>query len=239
MYEIAICDDDAVFSSMFEKLLSKLLEARGIPFHLTLFSETTTLRRAIENGQKYSLLFLDILFEAEDGIDFAKFLREKKCTTDIVFVTTSPDYAISSYDVEALHYLVKPITPEKLHVALDRFLNSHPLHSLHIPTPKGLIHVQITDILFFEIYGHEITIHKTNNTQETCTGTLKELENLLPSQTFVRPHRSYLVNLNYISEIIRYQMRLSSGDVIPISKKLYQCVQSSFIDYADEKCISF
>lgn len=90
-----------------------------------------------------------------------------------------------------------------------------------------------------EIFGHEIIIHKTDGVKESCTGTLKELEVLLPAQTFVRPHRSYLVNLDHISEIARYQIRLSSGDTIPISKKLYKQIQNSFIDYADKKCLSF
>lgn len=239
MYEIAVCDDDAVFISSFEKLLSKLLEARKLPFRLTLFSDTASLQRAIEDGQKYSLLFLDILFGEEAGIRFAKFLREKKCNTDIIFVTCCPEYAVSSYDVSPLHYLIKPVDLEKLDTALTRFLDSKPLHSLTFATPKGLLHVQITDILFFEIYDHKIIIHKTNGMKETCTGTLRELEKLLPSQTFVRPHRSYLVSLDHISEITRYQIRLSSGDTIPISKNLYRQTQSVFIDYADKKYTSY
>lgn len=203
-----------------------------------MFSDISSLQRAIENGQKYLLLFLDILFGTEEGIHFARFLREKKYNTDIIFVTSCTDYAVTSYDVSALHYLVKPVSPEKLDAALNRFLDSHTYSSLCFATTRALLHVRITDILFFEIYGHEIIIHKTDGTKETCTGTLKELGKQLPTQTFVRPHRSYLVNLDYISEITRYQIRLSSGDTVPISKNLYQQIQGSFIDYADKKCIS-
>lgn len=239
MYEIALCDDDAAFSAQFEETLSGLLNARRIPFCLALFSDIAALRRALENGQKYSLLFLDILFDSEEGIPFAKFLREKNYAMDIVFVTSSPDYAVASYDISALHYLVKPVSCEKLNVALNRFFNKLPQHTLHFTTPLGNLQMRISDISFFEIYGHEIIIHKTDDTRESCIGTLKELESLLPPLTFVRPHRSYLVNLSQIAEITRYQLLLFSGTAIPISKKLYRQVQDSFIDYADKKCLSF
>lgn len=238
MYEIAICDDDTVFSSQFEKILSKTLDAKGVIYRLSLFADIHSLQDSLEDGRKYSLIFLDILFETEKGIRFARFLQKKNYKIDIVFVTSSPDYAVSSYDVASLHYLTKPVDQAKLEVALDRFLNKNTPRSLHFSTSKGILHVKLDDILFFEIYGHKIIIHKTNGTSQTCSGTLKELESLLPALTFVRPHRSYLVNLTHISEIVRYQIRLSSGDSVPVSKNLYQQIQSSFIEYADKNSLS-
>lgn len=239
MYKIAICDDDITFSSEFEKMLSETLEARKISFQLTRFTDTAALRQALESGQKYHLLFLDIMFQTEQGIRFARFLQKKKFNIDIIFVTSTPDYAVASYDVSSLHYLIKPVDQKKLDDAVDRFLARHASQRLYFNTPKGSLQVRIDDILYFEIFGHKITIHKTNGKKEICGGTLKELELLLPAQIFVRPHRSYLVNFDYISEISRYQIQLSSGDTVPISKNLYKQIQSSFIDYAEKKCLSF
>lgn len=239
MYEIAICDDDIVFSSTFEKLLSQLLDEKKASYRLTHFSDPDSLRQAIEQGKTYNLIFLDILFDSEKGIHFAHFLRNKRYNTDIIFMSTTSDYAVSSYDVSALYYLEKPIDQKKMEAALDRFFEKNTMRSLHFTTSRGILHIQIDDILYFEIYSHRIVIHKADGTKETCTGTLKELENLLPSLTFVRPHRSYLVNFGHISEIIRYQIRLSSGDIIPISKNLYRHVQDNFIKYADKNCLSF
>lgn len=239
MYEIALCDDDTAFSASFKKLLSDTLDSKGISCHLTLFTDIASLRYAMENGQGYDLIFLDILFETEQGIRFAKFLRERKWNTDIIFVTGTSEYAVDGYEVSPLHYLLKPVDPEKLSAALERFLQKNTFPGLCFTTPKGLLHIKISDIVYFEIYGHEITIHRADGAKETCTGTLKDLEELLPPMTFVRPHRSYLVNFDHISEIVRYQMRLSSGDTIPISKNLYLKIQRSFIDYASKKCLSF
>lgn len=239
MYEIAICDDDIVFASAFSATLSEMLTAKKVPFHLNTFSDPSALLDSIKRGEKYHLLFLDILFQTEEGLQFAKVLREKNYHVDIIFITTCVDYAVASYDTAPLYYLLKPVDPEKLDAALSRFLEKNTPNSLHFSTSRGHLYIQMCDILFFEIYGHEIIIHKTNGLNETCMGTLKELEKLLPPLTFVRPHRSYLVNLDHITEIVRYQIRLSSGATIPVSKNLYHQIQDTFIDYAEKNSLSF
>lgn len=238
MYEIAVCDDDAAFLSAFADRLGETLQKKDIPFHLHTFSHIQDLQRSIESGRKFSLLFLDIFFDTEQGIRFGKFLREHNDNTDIIYMTTLPAYAADSYDVSPLHFLVKPIDQEKLETALARFLDRHSPLNLHFATARGHLFLPLNDILFFEIYSHKIIIHLTNRSQETCIGTLKELEHLLPAHIFLRPHRSYLVNINYISGITRYRIHLSSGDTIPVSKELYNQIQNSFIDFAGRRSIS-
>lgn len=239
MYEIAICDDDQLFLSAFKPMLTDALASRNISCHLTFYSDPASLWQAIEHGRFFHLLFLDVFFEAEKGIRFAKFLRERNSQTDIVFMSSFPGYAAESYDAFPLHYLLKPIDPKKLDVALTRFINKNESQKLHFITSKGHLFLSIADILFFEIYGHQIVIHLENGIKESCVGTLKELEQSLPPLTFVRPHRSYLVNLGRISKISRYQILLSSGDVIPVSRDLYSAVLNSFIDFANQSSISF
>lgn len=239
MYNIAVCDDDAVFLSSFKTMLAAALNARQVTYRLLSFSDPCALMQAMENGQKFHLLFLDIYYETEKGLQFAKALREKNDQTDIVFMTALPDYAVESYDAAPLHYLLKPIDPKKLEAAVARFLDKNTPQNLHFITAKGHLRIPIADILFFEIYGHEIIIHLTSGVKETCAGTLKELERHLPDLTFVRPHRSYLVNLSYISKITRYQIQLSSGNDIPISKTLYHDTLNLFIEYLNQSSISF
>lgn len=235
MYKIALCDDDTVFSLSFKTLLSQILHPEMISYELTLFSDTSSLIRDIKKNGQYHLIFLDILFESENGIDFAKLLREQKWNTDIIFITSNPEYALESYDTAPLHYLMKPLEQAKLEQALNRFLSKHTSHMLCLNKPGGMLQLPVADILYFEIYGHEILIHKKGGGKETCTGTLKEVETLLPPITFVRPHRSYLVNIDSISEIVRYRIRLTSGAIIPVSKALYNSVQHTLIEYASRK----
>lgn len=239
MYKIAVCDDDTVFLSSFRPMLEEVLAARKVSCQLSIFHDPADLMHAMKAGEPFSLLFLDIYYDTEKGIRFARSLRENNDQTDIVFMTALTDYAVESYDAAPLHYLLKPIDPEKLGNAVDRFLEKNAPQKLHFMTTKGHLYTPITNILFFEIYGHEIVIHLANGTKETCIGTLKGLEQLLPELTFVRPHRSYLVNLEHIAEITRYQIRLSSEDIVPVSKNLYNDILNSFINYANQSSISF
>ncbi len=239
IYEIAVCDDDKVFLASFRQMLEEALSARSAAYNLAFFNDPSALTEEMDQGRKFDLMFLDIYYDKEKGIRFAKSLREKNDQTDIIFMTALTDYAVESYDAAPLHYLLKPIDPKKLNDALSRFLEKNSPQKLHFMTTRGHLCTPVSDIIFIEIYGHEIVIHLANGSKETCVGTLKGLEPLLPELTFVRPHRSYLVNLEHISEITRYQIRLSTNDLVPVSKNLYNNILSSFINYANQSSISF
>ena len=168
-------------------------------------------------------------------IRLAATLRNSGYEHDIIFMSTTDDFAVASFDVAPLYYLLKPVDQEKLDTALDRFLDRNTAHTLRLNTARGVLLVRLADVAFFEIYAHEIVIHKTDRAKDSCVGTLKQLEALLPPQGFIRPHRSYLVNLDHVHKIVRYQIFLSSGEVVPVSKNLYQQVQQAFIDHADRR----
>lgn len=236
MYSIALCDDDGDFLRSFGERLSSALESRGLAFMLYPFRTPLSLLKAAEAGKRFDLAFLDVMFGKAEGLRLAETIRQQKWETDIVFVTSSTEFAVASYDTAPLHYLVKPVAQEKLDAALDRFLRRHAPDLIHFSTPRGTLQMRVSDILYFEIYGHEIVIHKRDGGRESCAGTLKELETALPPMRFVRPHRSYLVNLEHIAKIVRYQIFLPGDTSIPVSKKLYQKTQDAFIEYADGAC---
>ena len=238
MYDIAVCDDDAVFAAAFRSQLTQALDGRGIAYDIRLFSDPDALQQDIRDGKRYELLFLDILFaEAERGIRLANSLRDTGCDADIIFMSSSPDFAAASFDASPLHYLIKPVQAEKLSAALDRFLAKNTPYLLRLETNRGYIQTTLADVTFFEIFSREIVIHKTNGEKETCVGALKDLQQRLPAYTFVRPHRSYLVNLDHISEIVRYQIRVTTGETIPVSQKLYTQVQQAIINHADRRTV--
>lgn len=239
MYKIALCDDDERFTSRFTPLLEQLLREKGADWQLSRFTDTGELLRSVESGGEYDLLFLDIVFGTEQGIRLARTLRERRYGAEIVFVTSSPDFAVEGYDAAPLHYLIKPVDREKLETALDRFLEKRAPQVVRFDTPRGLLQLRLADILYFEIYSHDIVIHVAGGRRESCVGSLKELEALLPRQSFVRPHRSYLVNLDHIAAMSRYHIRLTSGETVPVSKNLYQQVQGAFIDHADQRALAY
>lgn len=233
VYKLAICDDDAAFGVSLKDFLCRFFAEKNNDCSIAVYNDMRSFNKALDAGAEYDLVFLDIIFENGNGIDYAKQLRARRHKFDIIFISTSRDYAIESYDTDSLYYILKPADPEKLTAALNRFLEKRASVYISINTSRGIIKVDLSDILYFEIYGHRIIICKRDGTTEDFRGSLKEIETQLPPETFIRPHRSYLVNLGCITEITHYSLKLTNGNIIPISHTLYNKVQIGFLNYLD------
>lgn len=234
MYKFAICDDDAAFGESLKSFLCGFFADKKTDCSVSVFLDVQSLDTALNAGEEYDLLFLDILFENCNGMDYAKRLRTRKYKFDIIFISTCRDYAIESYDAEPLYYILKPAQPEKLTAALERFLEKRTSAYINLNTTRGLVKINLSDILYFEIYGHRISLRKKDGTGEELRSTLKEMETKLPPSMFIRPHRSYLVNLGCITEITHYNIKITSGELIPISHALYNKVQLEFLGYLEK-----
>ena len=233
MYRFAICDDDSQFASLLKEALITNLNRRNISFEILSFGlSLSSLISRFEQGESFDLLFLDIVFQDTTGIQTARRLRSFRIDTDIIFLSSSSDYALESFDVSPLHYLIKSPKLEKLEEALDRFFDKHAEQNFYVKSREGILALPVSDILFFEIYGHDLSVHLTSGENHTFSGTLKKIEEDLPSSTFIRAHKSYLVNMAHIVKIARYQITLSTGQSVPISKKNYLSIMSAFVDYS-------
>ncbi len=235
MYKFAICDDDVVFCRKFEMLLSRIMEERHAEYSLACYNDGGSFAASIRAGEKYDLVFLDIMIKEDNGLELARTLRRKENVSDIVFVTDYDEYAVDSYDVEPLHYLIKSDNMEKLETAMIRFISKNSPCKICVSTANGLVFLPLCDIMCFEIYGHDIVIHLSNGTKQECRGTLKQIETLLPPESFIRLHRSYLVNLDFISEISHNNITLSDGMNIPLGKTMYKRLQIIMVNYLGKK----
>lgn len=176
------------------------------------------------------------MFEVQDVFECTKKQREafwikyiwKYCLKEPM----TDNAALESFDVSPLHYLIKSPKLEKLEEALDRFFDKHAEQNFYVKSREGILALPVSDILFFEIYGHDLSVHLTSGENHTFSGTLKKIEEDLPSSTFIRAHKSYLVNMAHIVKIARYQITLSTGQSVPISKKNYLSIMSAFVDYS-------
>lgn len=221
MYQIALCDDDLNFHILFGDMLLKSFSQRNIEYTLTLYDNVDSLLGSIDKGAFFDLLFLDILISEDNGIDLARLIRKRKFKTDIIFVTSSVEFAIDGYDIEPLHYLVKPLNKDKLEVAIDRFINRKLPQKILLKTSSGTLSLQTSDIVYFESYGHNMVVHLQNKTTVEISIPLKKLEDDLAPLIFFRTHKSFLVNLQYIEKIVRYTVSLSTGETVPIVKERY------------------
>jgi DNA-binding LytR/AlgR family response regulator len=148
----------------------------------------------------------------------------------IVFVTSFSQYALKGYDVNALHYLIKPSSSAKLLPILDK---AHTIwHScqssvLLVSDGEGQKRLSYNEIFYITMFSHTACIQIENGTCETRK-TAGELSDLLPGY-FIRCHRSYIVNLFKVDCVYRDSLLLSNGKTLPISRSNSKTVNDAFV----------
>lgn len=234
MYRIAICDDITQDALKTETIVSGFLQNRQIEYQTSLFARTDTLLNQLKEGEAlFHLFLLDILMSDMNGIELARHLRQFMPEADIIFITSSPDFALESFDASPAQYLLKPVDEEKLTHSIGRSLKrwSKAPPSLLIQTRAESLSVPIEEISYLEVYRHMVEVHTETATHQ-LSSTLSDMERLVPSNCFIRCHKSYLVNMQHIREIHRYEIGLKNGEKIPIGRPRYITVQEAFIKFA-------
>lgn len=237
LYRIAICDDDRRFTDEFHKKINKILASKNIDAETEEFYDTASFLKSIHKGIVFDLIFLDILLDDENGYSFAKQLRRENIPIDIIFITVTEDYAVAGYDTSPILYLVKPIEDTQLKYAFDLFLKKHMPSRVLLNLSGELLSLNIADILYCEVYGHRTCIHLISGETRDLRCSLNKLEYRLPPSVFVRSHKSYLINMEHIDSITRYELTLSTGRTLPISQSRYLELQNSFLLYASRQKI--
>ena len=151
------------------------------------------------------------------GIEVAKQLYRK---SRIIFITFYEKYALDAFEVDAVHYLIKPVSDERLYLALDRAIGrleqiDHKMLTL-VKAGKTRI-IDIHDILYCEVFNHQVIIHTMQDAYD-YPGSLDMLENELDGG-FFRCHRSYIINMKYVIGREEGTAIISRGDRILVSRR--------------------
>ena len=160
----------------------------------------------ILNTQKIDLLFLDIKMPNITGIDFLKTIKKPPKT---IFTTAYREYAIESYDLEVVDYLLKPITFERFFKSVDRFLRAQNENKqkvkkieekdfLLLKSGNKFHKVFINDILYIESLKDYIKVHVLGEKTIVAKYKISDIEEELKEECFLRIHRSYIINTNKI-----------------------------------------
>ncbi len=211
-----------------------------VPF-LELAAECRSAAEAMNvmNSVDVQLLFIDINMPEISGMEFAKSLTNKPY---IVFTTAYSEYAVEGFQVEAVDYLLKPISFSNFLKAVNKVKNRIELTSnnqkesvttkanhLFVKSDYKLIRIELTDIKYIESQHEYIKIHLLNSSPITTLLSLKSIEELLPPEKFMRVHRSFIVNLSKISVIERNRIVYDGNVYIPVSKQY----KEKFLKYID------
>ena len=170
------------------------------------------------------LLFLDINMPSISGIDFFRSLGHKPM---LIFTTSYSEYALESYDLGAVDYLLKPFTFERFKKAVDRAHETYNLifnatiaekaKFLMLKADNGLVKVILNDILFIEGLDNYLKIRLRNQPSVVVRLTMKTLMEMLNEREFLRVHRSYIVSISHI-ESVKQKIITIAGEEIPVGK---------------------
>lgn len=230
MYRFAICDDAAADVDYIKSLILEWNREAGHPLRIESYPSAEAFLFAYEDDSSVDVLFLDIEMKGMSGVELAGRLREMGAGLQIVFITGYMDYIEQGYDVEALHYLLKPVTEEKLRPVLDRAMKrlSSRENALLLTSGSATIRLPLYEIRYLEVLRNYVTVHADE--EYTVKRTLKELEQEL-DESFYRIHRSYLVNLRFVKQVTKSTVTLKDGTQLPLSGKAYEGVNRALIAY--------
>ena len=237
MIKIGACDDEARELKQIETLIGKWAQTHHMPVDIRCFDNGEALLAAIKGGEAFDILFLDIYMGEKDGIAVAREIRKIDTGCAIVFATNSRERAIDGFAVHALHYLLKPIDDQSLADALDRAMQTQakPRDKLiQIVSRQKQYCVEIGDIRFAESSARVVTVHTRESGNICYYDKLDNFELLCDDERFVRCHKSFLVNLDYVQAIVATVITLDSGEEIPISKNTHE-IKARFASYVAQR----
>lgn len=225
---VAICDDAAADRDYLQTLVKRWAADRGHRVELTLYPSAESFLFRYAEDKDVQILLLDIEMGPMDGVSLARTLRKENDAVQIVFITGYLDYIADGYEVEALHYLMKPVKEEKLFAVLDRAVEK--LHSnqrtLLLELPGEVVRLPVYQIRSAEVQGNYVTIHA--KTDCTVKMTLSELEAQL-DDNFFRLGRSALVNLGCVARVSKTAVTLNDGTVLPLPRGAYERINRAII----------
>lgn len=228
---IAVCDDQAGELSAIDAFVHAWETERNTPVRRRLFQSAMELVEAARR-ERFTLYLLDILMPAVNGMDAAHEIRTFDCSADIVFLTSSPEFAWESYRVQALDYLLKPVDRGLLFSLLDRLYRreQRPQEALILKTRTTILRIPFSEISFVEVIGKRLYFNMADGGVREVAGSLKDYEaQLLSRPEFMRVHRSYIVNMLHTSEVSSNHVRTLSGKDLPVSRLLYPQIQEDYI----------
>jgi len=228
---IAVCEDLKHEGDVLCIFIEKYFKERSCPIKITAFKSGDAFLGSFKPFV-YEIVFLDIYMPGINGVDTARKIRETDRNVIIIFTTSSKDHALDGYAVDAMQYLLKPIEYKKLSTVLDkchdRFADA--MRFIEVLSDRVLVKILLRDILYVEVFDKTCIVHTHTGNIKTYS-TLGEIEQLLGGLPFLRCHRTHIVNMAYIIEVLDDEFMLQNGERILIRRSDKLAIKQIYTDY--------
>lgn len=243
MYLIALCDDETAELVKTEKLLRGYeKEHSGADLVIEHFSDAEELLCMIqEENYMPDVIFMDIFMpdkqgnQTSFGMEAAARLRKLEYRGKLVFLTTSREYALEAFDVDADQYLVKPVPENKLFLLMDRLLadvEEERRKYILLRIEGQLVRVSVNDIVYCEAQGKTQWLHLVNDRQCLLRMSMGEIYGLLSQYPeFVRLGAAFIVNLGYVGSLNAKEVHMDNGKRIFLPRGAYKSLREQYFNY--------
>lgn len=237
MIKIAFCDDDLSVLDEINRLLGKYCAERKQEMAYTAFHSPLELLAEMEKGMCWDILFLDIIMPGENGINVAREIRQYDSTVKIIFLSASSEFAVESYAVSAYFYQLKPIGEEgcffRLMDAAISECEKAQQCSLVLRCKNCITRIDLKKLEYCEVIGRTLMFHLEDGEVLESMGSLDHLCGKLAEYgNFLRLHRSFLVNMEYIRNISCKAVTMDGGAEIPIPHGKCSEMKKRYLAYA-------
>ncbi len=233
MIRLAICDDEAHCLDDTKHMIEQWSASYSVPVQISCFDNGDALLESIRSV-RMDILFLDIMMPLFNGIDAAREIRELDKAAKIVFLTSSPEFALESYSVKASGYIIKPVSYEQLSEALSdctAALQEEPEHLL-LKSTYGYHKIYLHDIEYLEAQNKRVIFFLKSGQSLTITEPLYIFENrLLAKYGFFKCHRSYIISMSHVNSFSPAEITMKSGCCIPIARGLGKAFQDAYFSF--------
>ena len=208
MYHIAVVEDDKMYAAQLKEYLKQYEKEKKQKISVTMFSDGEDI--VTDYSADFDIILMDIEMKFLDGMSAAERIREKDSEVIIIFITNMPQYAIQGYRVDALDYVLKPLSYFAFSQRIDRALSrirKNDVRFVVIPLKGGRRKVDVSLLCYVEVRDHDLIYHTAGGSL-VSHGTMRETEQLLRPYGFFRVHHGYLVNLYHVREV--------RGDIVAV-----------------------
>lgn len=236
MIKVAFCDDDMSVVDELKGLLNQYRTRRRREIEYAAFYSSLELLAEIEKGVRYDILFLDVILPNENGIDIAKEIRQYDSVVKIIFLTSSSEFAVQSYTVGAYFYQMKPIWEENFFRLMDSAVSAcrkEQQYSLVLRCKSGITRIDLDRLEYCEVIGRTLLFHMEGGKVLEGTGSMDDLCGQLSQyEYFIRLHRSFLINMEYIHKISYKAVTMENMAEIPIPHGKCSEIKNLYLEYA-------
>ena len=201
MIKIAIVEDEHAYAMQLQEYLHQYESENDEVFEISLFSDGDEIVHKYK--PVYDIILMDVEMKFMDGMSAAEEIRKVDTEVVIMFITNMPQYAIRGYAVDALDYVLKPVSyfafSQRLNRAIGR-MKKRESKALSISIKGGTVRLDVANITYIESQGHTLIFHTIGGDYET-SGTMKDMEAELAEVNFYRGNKGYLINLAHVEGI--------------------------------------